>query len=336
MSFIVRPAKQNDLEDIFNLSQQFVLLNLPANRESIEKKISRSLESFAGKRDKKSKAEFIFVLEDLKKNKVIGCSLILAKHGTLEKPHYSFKVLKKERHSEDLGIGFIHHVLKLSEQTDGPTEIGGLLLDSEYRSNPHKLGKLISLSRFMFMAQYPEKFQEQVLCEFAPLLTDSGKSHLWEELGRKFTGLTYEEADRLSLKNKEFIKQLFPIVHIYLSLLSPEVRMNLGKVSKSTEPAKHLLSKIGFKYINEIDPFDGGPHFGAKLSEISLVKYKEAFNLRYDEVGESLPVGLASIQTEDQFFVSYVYGNKESSFFIDKELSDIIGKSVKTSFMSLL
>jgi arginine N-succinyltransferase len=336
MSFIVRQAKQNDLEDIYALSQQFVLLNLPANRESIEKKISRSLESFAGKRDKQSKAEFLFVLEDLKKSKVIGCSLILAKHGTVEAPHYSFQVLKKERHSEDLGIGFIHHVLKLSEQTDGPSEIGGLLLDSEYRSNPHKLGKLISLSRFMFMGQYPEKFQEQVLCEFAPHLTDSGKSHLWEELGRKFTGLTYEEADRLSLKNKEFIKQLFPIEHIYLSLLSPEVRMNLGKVSKSTEPAKHLLSKIGFKYINEIDPFDGGPHYGAKLSEISLVKYREDFAIKFQKIGEALPVGLASIQTEDQFYVCYLYGSKESSYFVDEELRDVIGGKIKFSNMSLL
>jgi arginine N-succinyltransferase len=33
-----------------------------------------------------------------------------------------------------------------------------------------------------------------------------------------------------------------------------------------------MLENIGFKYINEIDPFDGGPHYRSKLNEIKPIK----------------------------------------------------------------
>lgn len=327
MSYIVRPIRNNDLSAIFELSSQFVLLNLPANKEILKKKIERSLKSFSGELRKDEGAEYIFVLEDLSLTKIIGCSLILAKHGRPEKPHYSFKVLKNEMHSEDLGIGFIHHVLRLNSESDGPSEIGGLLLDSEYRSNPLKLGKLISFARFLFIANNKEKFQKRLLCEFAPMLTPDGRSHLWEELGRKFTGLTYEEADRLSLRNKEFIRQLFPIEDIYLALLSPEVRMNLGKVSESTEPAKHLLMKIGFEYLNEIDPFDGGPHFGSKVDNVKLIKEAKKSKVSFSDVEDKKPTHLISSLGATEFLATYGY-EEASGIVIDKAIQ----KNFESSF----
>ncbi|MEE6249247.1 MAG: arginine N-succinyltransferase [Bdellovibrionota bacterium] len=271
MSFYARPVQSEDLQDLLGLAEQFNLLNLPANENILKEKIERSIKSFKSEIPKEAR-EYIFVLVDVEDNLLVGCSLILAKHGTPEVPHYYFKVDRRERVSEDLGIGFIHHVLQLNEETNGPSEIGGLLVNPKYRGHKSKLGKFISLVRFLYIAKNPQYFQKEILCEFAPRLSEEGKSYLWEELGRKFTGLTYEEADRLSLKNKGFIRQLFPIEGVYLNLLSPEVRMNLGKVSQQTEPAKHLLSSIGFSYKGEIDPFDGGPHFKCEKQEISLIK----------------------------------------------------------------
>lgn len=325
MSFIVRPVRENDLNNIFDLSSQFVLLNLPANKEMLKKKISKSLKSFSGELSKDAGAEYLFVLESLEDAKLIGCSMILAKHGSEETPHYCFKVLKQEMHSEDLGIGFIHHVLRLSAEMDGPTEIGGLVLDSEFRSNPLKLGKLISFARFLFIARNKEKFQKKLLCEFAPLLTADGKSHLWEELGRKFTGLTYEEADRLSLKNKEFIRQLFPIEDIYLALMSPEVRLNLGKVSESTEPAKHLLGKIGFRYLNEIDPFDGGPHYGANVDEVSLVRDSFHSKIEFHSSKLELVDHIVAFQEEDSF-VSVYAKEEDGKLLVDSSLKESLSK----------
>ena len=76
----------------------------------------------------------------------------------------------------------------------------------------------------------------------------------------------------LSQQNSEFISSLFPEEDIYLALLDSKARLTLGRVGEETLPAQHLLESIGFKYLNEVDPFDGGPHYGADLADVSIVK----------------------------------------------------------------
>lgn len=274
MSFLIRAIASEDLGQLYDLAKQFNLLNLPADKKILEKKIDRSMKSFAGK-NKKDKSEYLFVIEDIEEKVIVGSSLIIAKHGTEEIPHFFFKILKRDHFSRDLGIGFIHQVLRFQLDTDGPTEIGGLLVEKSYRRRPEKLGKQISLVRFLYMAMYPEKFEERVLCELTPPLTEEGRSEFWEALGRRFTGLPYQEADILSQNNKEFIESLFPEDDIYLCLLGAKARLVLGRVGEATKPAQHLLENIGFQYLQEVDPFDGGPHFGCKTQEISLVKQSQ-------------------------------------------------------------
>jgi arginine N-succinyltransferase len=163
-------------------------------------------------------------------------------------------------------------VLRFQIDTDGPTEIGGLLIDKVYRRRPEKLGKQISLSRFLYMALQPQRFEDRVLCELTPPLTDEGRSEFWESLGRRFTGLPYQEADLLSQSHREFIRSLFPEDDIYLCLLDAKARAVLGRVGEQTKPAQHLLEGIGFEYLDEVDPFDGGPHFGCALKDVRVIK----------------------------------------------------------------
>lgn len=271
MSFLIRPVATEDLVQLVDLAKQFNLLNLPGNKKVLTERIERSIQSFAGKLPK-DKSEYIFVVEDIEEKAIVGSSLIMAKHGTEEVPHNYFKILKKDHFSQDLGIGFIHQVLRFQMDTDGPTEIGGLLVDKAYRRRPEKLGKQISLVRFVYMGAFPEKFEPRILCELTPPLTDEGRSEFWEALGRRFTGLPYQEADLLSQSHKEFIESLFPTEDIYLSLLDAKARLVLGRVGEATKPAQHLLESIGFNYIEEVDPFDGGPHYGCDLKDVLPVK----------------------------------------------------------------
>jgi arginine N-succinyltransferase len=271
MNFIIRNAKSTDLKDLHSLASQFHLLNLPADRKVLGDKIERSIASFNGDLPKE-KAEYLFVLEDLEQQMVVGSSLIMAKHGNEDVPHTYFKIIRKNKFSENLGIGFIHQVLQFREDTDGPTEIGGLLIDRSYRRRPEKLGRQISMIRFLYMGMYSSDFEKRILCELTPPLGDGGRSEFWEALGRRFTGLPYQEADVLSQQNREFISSLFPEEDIYLALLDSKARLTLGRVGEETLPAQHLLESIGFKYLNEVDPFDGGPHYGADLADISIVK----------------------------------------------------------------
>lgn len=271
MSFVIRSVREKDLRGLQDLAAQFSLLNLPADKKVLGEKIERSVASFAGDLPKE-KAEYLFVVEDLENGAIIGSSLILAKHGNEEVPHYYFKLAKRNRFSEDLGIGFIHQVLQFREDTDGPSEIGGLLIDRNYRRRPEKLGKQISLVRFLYMGMHREAFEKRVLCELTPPLGEGGRSEFWEALGRRFTGLPYQEADLISQQNKEFISSLFPEEDIYLCLLDSKARLVIGRVGDETRPAQHLLESIGFKYLHEVDPFDGGPHYGADVADISIVQ----------------------------------------------------------------
>lgn len=306
MSFIIRSVHHDDLTQLVDLAKQFNLLNLPGDKKVIGEKIERSEHSFAGKLPK-HQSEYLFVVEDVEEKCVVGSSLVLAKHGTDEVPHSFFKIFKRDHFSQDLGIGFIHQVLRFQLDFDGPTEIGGLLVDKAYRRRPEKLGKQISLSRFLYMGLYPEKFESRVLCELTPPLTDEGRSEFWEALGRRFTGLPYQEADLLSQSHKEFIESLFPQDDIYLCLLDSKARLVLGRVGEATKPAQHLLESIGFSYLDEVDPFDGGPHYGADTAEILPIKYGKRLKIAefkdasYKEqglvatTGEEFKVSLASI-----------------------------------------
>lgn len=299
MSFIVRPAQRKDLAQLMDLAKQFHLLNLPHDRSSMTKKIEVSEQAFAGKLPK-PESEYLFVLEDLDEKVVVGSSLVMAKHGTEEVPHHFLKVLKKNLYSEDLGLGFIHQVLRFQMDVDGPTEIGGLLVDKAYRRRPEKVGKQISLSRFLYMALHPHRFEDRVLCELSPPLTDDGRSEFWEAFGRRFTGLPYQEADLLSRHHKEFIGSLFPSEDIYVCLLDAKARLVIGRVGEQTRAAQHLLESIGFDYLDEVDPFDGGAHFGADMKDILPI-----------QLGKRLVVGP---QRENQFKHQGLVAKAEGTF----------------------
>ncbi len=270
--FRVREAETKDLDHLYQLSRQAVFLNLPADRSLLTKKIARSHASFRGKLRDDTEGEYLFVLEDLNEDRVVGASSIIAKHGTPLEPHSFFQVVAKKKVSKSLHIGFLHQVLRMGFDFDGPTEIGGLVLMPDYRGHPEKLGKFLSFCRFMYIAARRPRFEDHLLSELLPPFNERGESPIWEEIGRKFTNLRYDEADRLSRKNKEFITSLFPEGDIYTCMLAGEARSAIGEVGEETRPVKKMLEKIGFKYTNMIDPFDGGPHLWARAASVLPIK----------------------------------------------------------------
>jgi arginine N-succinyltransferase len=329
MSFIVRPVEKKDLEDLFQLTSQFTLLNLPADRSVLTGYIERSEKSFQKKLSKEDGATYIFVIEDTEARKIIASSMILAKHGTKEMPHYSFKIIRKDHFSQDIGIGFIHQVLRFTEDSDGPTEIGGLLLDKAYRKRPEKLGRFISLIRFMYMGMYPDDFEKRVLCELSPPLTPEGRSEFWEALGRRFTGLPYVEADLISQTNKEFIKTLFPPEDLYLALLDAKARIDIGRVGDATLPAKHLLESMGFHYLHEVDPFDGGPHYGARREDIRVVRDMQEYKVSEKNPTSFAKQGMLSLDGDQGFRGALVsFDIVEGTIVLPKWARDILSLNV--------
>ncbi|MBC7835660.1 MAG: arginine N-succinyltransferase [Phycisphaerales bacterium] len=225
---------------------------------------------------------FMFVLEDVDSGGVLGTSQIIAHMGGPGAPNVSLHLSTKEMFSTSLQFGTKHVVAKLVLDESGPTEIGGLILQPSYRGHKLKLGRFLSLVRFHAMGLYRPLFSDRVLAEMMAPITLDGRSTLWEYLGRRFINLSYTEADRFCQYSKEFMTSLLPREEIYLTLLPPEARAVVGQVGPETVPARRMLEKLGFAYLDKIDPFDGGPHLEAKTDEITIVR-----NTRTLELGEA-------------------------------------------------
>jgi arginine N-succinyltransferase len=268
---LIRDASAGDLDAIAELASYLDSVNLPADREQLRAILTASEESFTGRREVADR-RFVFVVTEIMTGRIHGTSMIFAQHGSRRAPHVYFDVLDEERYSQTLDRHFSHRVLRIGYNYNGLTEIGGLVVRPESRRHPEQLGKLLSYVRFLYIALHRSIFRDEVLSELMPPLEPDGTSLLWEALGRKFTGLSYQEADRLSRENKEFIRALFPEVPLYASLLPREVQAVIGQVGPETKGVEKMLRRIGFEYAHRIDPFDGGPHFHARIDDVALIR----------------------------------------------------------------
>jgi arginine N-succinyltransferase len=57
---------------------------------------------------------------------------------------------------------------------NGPAEIGSLFLSPEYRGRD--AGRLLQLSRFLFVAEHPDAFEPQVVSELRGVIDAAGRS----------------------------------------------------------------------------------------------------------------------------------------------------------------
>lgn len=272
--FVLRDVAIGDLAGLSDVARHLDTVNLPDDREVLAQLIDLSERSFAGHLDL-WKRQYLFGLFERRPDgaeALVGTSMIHAQHGTRRAPHIYFDVLTDERYSESLDRHFEHRILRIGSNYHGPTEIGGLVLQPELRGHAAGLGRWLSYVRFLYIALHRSKFRDVVLSELLPPLETDGTSLLWESLGRHFTGMSYQEADRISQTNKEFIRALFPSEPIYACLLPAAAQALIGQVGPETKGVEKMLRRIGFNYAGRIDPFDGGPHFTARTDEISLVR----------------------------------------------------------------
>jgi arginine N-succinyltransferase len=270
--FVIRQATIDDLPTLLKLAKMVHFINLPADKDLLAEKIQVSRLSFTGKEAHTRDREWMFVLEDTASGAVIGTSALIGCISWSGHPHLYFQVRKREHYSKDLGTGQVHVTIQLGADETGASEVGGLILSPGYRGHPEKLGALLSLVRFHFIGLHRAKFSPVILAEMMGALDPNSHTPLWEYLGRRFINLSYAEADLFSTKSKEFIQSLFPRSEIYISLLPPEARNLIGKVGDETVPALRMLDKQGFREMDHVDPFDGGPYLQARRDEIPLVK----------------------------------------------------------------
>lgn len=295
--FLIRNVEKRDLNAFYELASILDTYNLPKDKKLLAQIIHISNASFRGTLKDPHQGRYVFVAEEIKSGRIVGTSEILAKRGTPGNPFIYCDVGTDLMKSRTLGKELPHRYIRLKHTSDGATEIGGLVVHPRYRGKKFGIGKMLSYVRFMYMKVHPGLFQKRVLAELLAYLTPKGENPLWNVLGQHFTGLSYHEADRLSVGNKEFILSLFPSEKIYTCLLPPRVQEILEKPGPHSIPAKILLEKIGFKYLNQVDPFDGGPLYGAHQDEISIMKKTKSY--QFKEILKDAPDQTGLILKED-------------------------------------
>ena len=268
---VVRSIHESDLDSLFELIQQseFGLTTLKVSKEKLAERIDNSLRSFAQKTASPQGQPYVFVMEDLSHGKIVGTSAVYAKVGGFQ-PFYTYEIHKSIHESEQLGIRKEIDALHLKQEHDGPTEIGSLFLSPEYWGGGH--GRMLSLSRFLFLADFPERFESEIIAEMRGVVNTDGKSPLWAALGSHFFQIGFPKAETLSVEDKKFIADLMPTHPIYIPLLPQEAQDVIGKVHKNTEPALALLKQEGFEYRGVVDIFDGGPAVHCEVENVRTIR----------------------------------------------------------------
>lgn len=268
---IVRAVTLEDLDQLWALIEQatYGLTTLQITKEQLSERVELADFAFNRKTEKPSGEPYVLVMDDISHGKLVGLSCIFSKTGGFE-PFYSYRRVVESHYCELLDQTQEVESLHLEKIHDGPTEIGSLFLSPEYRGKGR--GRLLSLSRFAFMAAHPKRFADSIIAEMRGVMSPEGDCPFWEAIGRHFFGIDFPQADSLSTINKKFIEDLMPRYPIYTSMLPESAQEILGDVHPNTKPALAMLEAEGFEKINLIDIFDGGPVVECKRDEIDAVK----------------------------------------------------------------
>ncbi len=285
---LLRPARANDLAALLELARYLDSPNLPMDEGFLRGRLERSSNAFHDLGPPAEEREYQFVLAE-ETDRVVGTCAILSKHGTESMPHLFLRVRHEERSAASVPITVQHRTLQLEACYDGPTELGALVLHPDSRGRPGWLGRLLSWGRFAFIAQHPQCFEAQVLCEMRAAMDDEGRSAFWRVFGKRFTGMSYPEADRRSVTDKKFILDLFPDTPFYASLLPADVESQLGQVHEEALPAVRLLERAGLRWIGEIDPFDAGPFYGAQTNDVVPIQQNLICTVGSEPPGHDAP-----------------------------------------------
>ncbi len=268
---VLRPVTIDDLDNLYELAirSKYGLTTLPKDKKVLKERLEYASQTFELKNAKPRGELYFFVLEDTELQKLIGTTAIISKVGGFE-PFYAYKIKYKTFSSSKLNITRRHRILSLIEDHDGPTEIASLFLHPGYRKKYY--GKLLSLTRFLYMAEHRSSFEPIIIAEMRGVVDEEKQSPFWNALGKYFFNMDYEMGDYLSIVDKSFIADLLPKDPIYIKMLPNEAQKVVNKVHPNTEPALAILKKEGFKLTGMVDIFDAGPIVSCHLKNINSVE----------------------------------------------------------------
>jgi arginine N-succinyltransferase len=266
---IIRPIQKKDQNIFAEFSFESLLgmTNLTRNRDRFLEKIIQSETSFSKNITSPGDEEYYFVLEDMTTERIGGtCGIIADSAGSFSN-YYQIKTIPIE--AKQVATPEKVQILQICNNTKDASEICALYLQHTFRHSGQ--GRLLSLSRFLFMAAFPQRFRKNIVAELRGYIDQRQISPFWEGIGRHFCHLSFVELMAQIDIDRTFIPEILPAYPIYVMLLPKETQESIGKMHDSTTPAYHMLVKENFTYNEEIDIFEGGPIISAKTNEIRSI-----------------------------------------------------------------
>ncbi|MGM0833458.1 MAG: arginine N-succinyltransferase [Pseudomonadota bacterium] len=329
----IRPIARDDLDGLQALAQQAGVgfTSLPDNREFLAGKIEAAARAFEERTPINDRLYF-FVLEDEQSGELAGCCAIEGQVGR-EVPFYNYRLGTLAHSSVQLDLHRTIDTLFLSSDHTGDAEVCSLFLRPEYRGEANKHlrnGALLSKARWLFIAQFRDRFPQKVLAEMRGVFDEHNTSPFWESLGKHFFPMDFNEADRLTgLGQKSFIGELMPKFPIYTTFMSEEARACIGQVHRHTRPALEMLKKEGLRWEGYIDIFDGGPTVEAYIDDVRAIRNSQLCQVEVSQNApdESVSLWLAATTEMLNFSASWIGRGptQENTIVLSQQEADRLG-----------
>lgn len=277
---IIRPITENDTERFIEIAFHagIGMTSIPKNRQMLKQRVMNAIDAFSKSVSAPGNENYLFVLEDLNTNIIGGICGIDAKTG-IDQPLSFYRIEETERLNKVTNKTLKISSMRVVHYSKAPSEICSLYLLQDFRHGG--LGRLLSFSRFLFIAAHRQRFDKMVFAEMRGYVDEKNTSPFWEGIGRHFLNMQYEEIMHLRDEIPLDITEALPEHPIYIHLLPKEVQDAIGKVHVNTLPALSMLVQEGFNLSEEIDVFDGGPKIEVETSEIRTIK-----SSRMDQIAE--------------------------------------------------
>lgn len=270
---VVRPVRLTDLPALERLAGSAAprLTNLPAHRDRLEERITRSLRAFGAEVDMPGDEHYTFVLEDTERKEVVGTATIRALAGYNE-AYYTYRQETLIHASQQLNVRREMQTLALSHEVSDASLLCALSLDPRYKGT--NAASLLRRARLMFIAQYPERFAEILAMAFPGYLDESGESPFWNSVGHHFFARDYHEINYFAgVHSKSFIAEVMPQFPLYLAMLTPQACAAIGREHPAHESALGEMLAEGFLRSRHVDLFDAGPVVKSDRSRLETFRH---------------------------------------------------------------
>lgn len=288
----VRPVQPIDLEQLEHLASSAcpILHSLPADHDMLTERLSHSVHSFNEEASVPGDELYCLVMEDTSTGQLLGTASIIASAGQSE-PFYTYRNEIIVHASRELKINNRVRALTLCHELTGNTQLSSFCVSPEIANTNYPA--LLSRTRLLLIATHPERYSEDLFAVLPGVSDEAGYSPFWENVGHKFFGLEFRQAEFLSGgRNKTFIAELMPHHPLYVPLLSDDAQAAMGQLHPGSTLPFSILADEGFESKRFIDIFDAGPVMTAKRGLCRSIHHSQ-----------TCTVALGTAQGEEWFLV---------------------------------